>query len=315
MSKDTISLKDENNSKRGLFYYIRTDFWMYVLLILPITYFVIFKYVPLYGLAAAFQDYNIFKGVSGSEWVGIDVFKEVFAMRDFYKVLKNTLVLNVIDLIFGFPIPIILAVIINEIRMSAVKKITQSVVYFPHFISWTIVGAMVYQLLSKDSGIVNVVIKSLGGEQVAFLSDKVWWIFVYILVGIWQGAGWGTVIYLAAMTGINQELYEAAKVDGAGRFRRLWHITLPGIRPTIVLMLILSMGRLMSIGFERPYVIGNMTVYDVSDVISTFVYRYGLQSGNFSIGTAVGLFQSVINTMLVLAADWIAKKLGDDGLW
>ncbi|GMK39390.1 protein lplB [Paenibacillus sp. CCS19] len=291
------------------------DHQLYFLLLLPIAYFILFKYVPMYGAAIAFQDYSIFKGVSGSEWIGFENFRELFAMSQFYEVVRNTLLLNLLDLVFSFPAPIILALLLNELRVMWFKKTAQTLLYLPHFISWIIIGGLVYQMFSNSGGLVNNMITSLGFDSVPFLTEKNHWLLVYLGTGIWQSAGWGTIIYLAALTGINKELYEASEVDGAGRLKKMWHITLPGIRSTIVVMLIMQLGHIMTIGFERPFVMGNDLVKDYSEVISTFVYKAGLQSAQFSLATAMGLFQALVGLVFVVASNAIAKKFGEQGIW
>jgi putative aldouronate transport system permease protein len=317
--KTNISLSDlkgvtEVKRKKGIVYYINRDKYLYLLLLLPILYFFIFKYIPMYGVIIAFKDYNLFQGIFGSKWIGFSAFKEVFAMNDFFRVVRNTLILNFLDLIFGFPAPIILALILSEIKYMWFKKSAQTILYLPHFLSWVIIGGIAYQLLSQN-GFINNSLKAMGLAPIPFLTEKWHWLFTYVGVGVWQNAGWGTIIYLAAIAGINRELYDAADVDGAGRLRKIWHITLPGIKPTIIILLILSLGRMVSIGFERPYVIGNPLVSDFSEVISTFVYRIGLQSGNFTQATAVGLFQSVVSLMFLLTTNYIAEKSGESGIW
>lgn len=300
--------------KRRFVYYLKRDAILYALLLLPLVYIAVFRYAPIYGLLMAFQDYNLFKGISGSKWVGMDVFRFIFEQKAFYRALKNTLVLNVLDLIAGFPAPILLSLLLNELKQVKFKKMTQTVLYLPHFLSWVIVGGMVY-LMFSNIGMVNNLLESLGFERIGFLSQKAPWLATYIGVGIWHGIGWGTIIYLAAMTGINRELYEASDIDGCTRIRKMWHITLPGIRQTIVILLILQIGRMVSIGFDRPYVLGNSLVGEYSDVISTYVYRIGIGSGDFSQATAVGLFQSVVGLILLIIANLVAKKLGEDGVW
>ena len=238
----------------------------------------------------------------------------VFEMKDFYIALRNTIVLNGLDLIIGFPAPIILAILLNEIRNKYFKRISQTVLYLPHFLSWVIIAGIFYQLLSPSTGFVNVLIMRHGGESIPFLTEKWHWLVSYCLIGVWQSMGWGTIIYLAAITGINADLYEAATVDGAGRWRKIWNITLPCIRSTIVVMLIMSLGRILGISFERPYTLDNPLVRDFSDVISTFVYRVGLQSHRYNIATAVGLFQSVVGLIFVFASDKFAKLMGEDGI-
>jgi putative aldouronate transport system permease protein len=269
----------------------------------------------MYGVNIAFKEYNMFAGVAKSPWIGFENFKEIFGMKDFSLALRNTLFLNVMDLVFGFPSPIILAILLNELRIVKVKKIAQTLLYLPHFLSWVIIGGMVLQIFAPTTGIVNAIIIKMGGTNIPFLIDKWYWLFTYTGIGIWQSAGWGTIIYLAAITGINEELYEAAEVDGAGRIRKIWHITLPGIRPTIVILLILNVGRMMNIGFERPYTIGNVLVRDFSEVLSTFVYRIGIQSMRFSIATAAGVFQSVVGLVLLLITNSVAKRFGEQGVW
>ncbi|WP_408638509.1 ABC transporter permease [Paenibacillus baimaensis] len=302
------------NRKNSIVHSLKKDSLLYFLLLLPIAYIIIFKYAPIYGVLMAFQDYNIFEGISGSEWVGLDVFKFIFEQNSFYRALKNTLVLNFLDLIVGFPAPIILAVLLNELRHVRFKKATQTILYLPHFLSWIIIGGMAY-LIFSSGGMANSFLSSLGFANIEFLSQKTNWLIMYLAIGIWQSAGWGTILYLAAITGINKELYEAADMDGCNRLRKIWHITLPGIKPTIIILLILQIGRMLSIGFDRPFVLGNSLVSEYSDVISTFVYRIGIGSGDFSQATAVGLFQSVVGLVFLVTANFIAKKIGEQGIW
>nr|WP_165930605.1 ABC transporter permease subunit [Paenibacillus sp. BK720] len=277
-------------------------------------YIAVFRYAPIYGVLMAFQDYNIFQGISGSEWVGFDVFQFIFQQDSFYRALKNTLILNLLDLAAGFPAPIILAILLNELRFTRFKKFTQTVLYLPHFLSWVIIGGMVY-LMFSSGGMANTILSGLGLGKIEFLSDKTNWLIMYVAVGIWQSAGWGTILYLAAIIGINKDLYEAADMDGCSRLRKIWHITLPGIKPTIIILLILQIGRMVSIGFDRPFVMGNSLVSDYSDVISTYVYRIGIGSGDFSQATAVGLFQSVVGLIFLVSANYISRKIGEQGIW
>lgn len=306
--------RNKNIGKKKAAFYLKRDFFLYLLLLLPILYYVIFKYVPMYGVIIAFKDYNMFSGVMKSPWIGLDAFVEIFKMDTFYRALRNTLTLNFLDLVAGFPVPIILAIMLSELKGVWFKKVSQTVLYLPHFLSWVIMGGIVYQIFS-DSGFVNVFLQSIGLENIPFLSNKWYWLFTYVFVGIWQGAGWGTIIYLAAIAGINKELYEASNVDGAGRLRKIWHITLPGLKPTIIVLLIMNLGHIVSIGFDRPFVIGNALVKDFSDVISTFVYSYGLQSAQYTMATAVGLFQSLVCLIFLLLTNYIAEKSGEQGIW
>jgi putative aldouronate transport system permease protein len=308
--KENIKLKRKNNTM----YSLKRDFLLYLLLLLPLAYIAIFRYAPIYGVLMAFQDYNIFQGIRGSEWVGLDVFQFIFEQKSFYRALKNTLVLNFLDLVVGFPAPIILAILLNEIWFVRFKKIAQSILYLPHFLSWVIIGGIVY-LMFSSGGLVNSALDTLGVTKIEFLSRKENWIVLYMLVGVWQSVGWGTIIYLAALVGINKELYEAADMDGCSRFRKIWHITLPGIKPTISILLILQIGRMVSIGFDRPYVLGNSLVSEYSDVISTYVYRIGIGAGDFSQATAVGLFQSIVGLIFLVLANYISKKFVGQGIW
>jgi putative aldouronate transport system permease protein len=300
--------------KKGFLYYLKRDFIIYLMLVIPLAYILTFKYGSMYGIQIAFKDYNMFTGLSESTWNNFATFKEIFSNPQFFQVVRNTLVLNGLDLIVGFPAPIILAILINELAFKKFKKISQTILYMPHFLSWVIIGGIVTQLLAP-TGMINSLITRMGGDSLPFLTDKLAWVGTYSLVGVWQSAGWGTILYLAAMTGIDKELYEAADVDGAGRLKKIWHVTLPGIRPTIAILLILQLGHIMAINFDRPFTLQNNLVMDYGDVISTYVYRVGIQSANFSIGAAVGLFQSVICLIFLVSSNFITKKLGGKGIW
>lgn len=308
-------MSDSPLRRRKFATYMRNNYILYLFLLPPAIYFIIFKYIPMFGVIIAFKDFNIFEGVMKSKWIGFSAFKEIFAMEDFWQVLRNTFTLNLLDLVFGFPLPIIIAILLNEIKITWFKKVTQTVLYLPHFLSWIVIGGLALELFATDTGFINIALQKFGLSQIPFLSNKWWWLFTYVLLGIWQSAGWNTIIYLAAITGINPELYEAAAIDGATRSQRIWHVTLPSIKPTIVIMLILNLGRMVSIGFDRPYVLGNNMVMEFSDVISTFVYRVGLQSGQYTIATAVGLFQSVIGMIFLLTANYAAQKIGEQGIF
>ena len=300
--------------KRQSHYWQRT--WMlYLMLVLPLAFFAVFRYVPMTNIVIAFKDYNIFRGVWDSPWVGLKWFDQAFHSRDFYFALRNTLVLNTLDLILGFPAPIILAILLNELTSHSYKRITQTVIYLPHFLSWIIIAGIATQLFAPSGGVVNNVLGKLGLGSVDFLMKGGPWIGTYIGLGVWKEMGWGTIIYLAAITGINPELYEAAEVDGASRWRKIWHITLPGIRSTIVVLLIMNLGRILSSEFDRPYTLANPTVMQVADVLSTLVYRVGIRSSQFSLTAAIGLFQSVICVLFLIAANAIAKKAGERGIW
>lgn len=301
--------------KKGGLFYFKRDWLLYAMLVLPVAWYIVFCYIPMYGVTIAFRDYNIFKGIMASEWVGFKYFNKILHQAEFYRVIKNTLVLNTLDLILGFPLPIILAILLSELKSIRFCKISQTILYLPHFISMVIISGLVFQIFAPESGIINVLRKRAGSEPIPFLSDPTLWTCVYLFVGLWQGTGWGSIIYMAAIAGINPELYEAAAIDGAGRLRKIWHITLPGISSTIVILLIMRMGSMVSIGFEKPYLLGNTYVKEASDVISTYVYRMGLESSNYEIATAVGLMQSAIGMVLLLLSNAIANSVNGSGIF
>ncbi|ACL74531.1 ABC transporter permease [Ruminiclostridium cellulolyticum] len=301
--------------KKGFGHYFKRDIYLYLLLVLPVAYFIIFKYIPMYGIVIAFKEYNIFQGVLASPWIGWDAFREVFRSDDFFRALRNTFLLNGFDMIFGFPAPIILAIIINEVKSVRYKRISQTMLYLPHFLSWVIIGGIVLQIFAPNFGMIDTIVKDMGFKTIPFLTEKWHWLATYTGIGIWQSAGWSMIIYLAAISGIPAELYEAADVDGAGRLRKIWSITLPAIKSTIIILFILNIGKISMIGFDRPYILGNQQVKDFSDVISTYVYRVGLQSSRYNIATAVGLFQSIVGLVFLSVTNWIANKSGEQGIW
>ena len=268
------------------------------------------------GLRMVFMDYKPARGYAGSEWVGWATFQKIFRDRDFLRALKNSLIFNLADLAIGFPMPIILALMLNELRYQKFKKVAQTVLYLPHFLSWVIVASVSYQMFKPSTGLVNVFLMNQGWIQqgIPFLTEKWHWAATYLLVGVWQGMGWGTIIYLAAITSISGELYEAAMIDGANRWQRIKSITLPGIKGTVVTLLIMNLGRVMGSNFERLYEFGNSQVKDFQYQLAIYIYEKGLSGGNFSRATALGLFQSLVGLALVLLADRVAKKLGEDGL-
>ena len=292
------------------------DWHLYVLLLLPVLLVIIFNYAAYPGLRMVFMDYKPARGYDGSKWVGWQTFQKVFADKDFSKALVNSIVFNLLDLLVSFPMPIILALMLNELRFPRFKKTTQTILYLPHFLSWVIIGSVAYQLFKPSSGIINVLLMKWGWIQqgIPFLTEKTHWAATYLLIGVWQGMGWGTIIYLAAITGISGELYEAAMIDGASRMQRIWHITLPGIRSTIVVLLIMNLGKIMGSNFERLDVFANTQVRQYQYQLSIYIYEKGLSNGKFSMATAVGLFQSLVGLLLVLISDRFAKALGEDGL-
>lgn len=311
-----IAAKKAAGKSRSKMQALLHDWRLYLMVLVPIVYYIVFCYKPMYGLVIAFQKYNLFKGVAGSKWVCWDNFEFVFSMRDFPIALGNTLILNFLDLLFGFPVPIVLAIMLNEMRMVRVKKIFQTVLYLPHFLSWVIIGGMVLTIFAPTTGVVNSTLMKMDliSNNILFLTNGVYWRVTYVLVGVWQSMGWGTILYMAAITGINQELFEAAKIDGANKMQQIWHVTLPGIRSTIVVLLILNVGQMMNIGFDRPFVIGNTMVQDYCDVISTFVYRAGIKNAQFARATAIGLFQSVVGLVMITTANFVSRRLGEEGI-
>ena len=291
------------------------DKYYFLMLIPVIAYYIIFCYAPMYGAVVAFKDYNIFAGISSSPWAGFYNFRRIFSTIDFYTVLRNTLMLNVLSLIAGFPGPIILALLLNELKYLPFKKKIQTVLYLPHFISWIVIANIFIPMLSPGTGVINLFIKSLGFQTVNFLSNETAWVFTYIILNIWKGIGWGAIIYISAISSIDKNLYEAATIDGAGKWKQCLNITLPGISSTIIVHLILRLGKLMEIGFEAPFVLGNSLVSEVSEVISTYVYRIGLLAADISRSTAIGLFQSVVNLFILFFANYLARRISDDAIY
>ena len=297
--------------------WLKRDWRLYAMLAIPVIWYLLFCYKPMVGVVIAFQKYSLVKGMWGSRWVGLDNFEFVMGLRDFPLALKNTLYLNLLGLIVGFPVPIVLAIMLNEIQHKGVKRISQTLLYLPHFLSWIIIGGMVLKIFAPTTGVVNQTLLKWGliDKNIPFLTDGPSWQWTYTLVGVWQNMGWGTILYLSAITGINMELFEAAKIDGANKLQQIWHVTLPGIRSTIVVLLILNVGQMMNISFDRPYILGNTLVQDYCDVLSTFVYRTGITNAKFDRATAIGLFQSVVGLVLISGANFVTKKMGEDGIW
>lgn len=298
--------------------YFKRYWTLYLLLVLPLLFFLVFRYAPMANILVAFKKYSIVQSVWEMPWAknnGFEFFIKAFSNRDFLYALRNTITLNLLDLVVGFPAPIILAIMLNELAFKKFKRITQTIVYMPHFLSWIIISGLALQLLAPTNGLVNILLNKMGFGSIPFLNDPAHWIWTYIFLGIWQSVGWNTIIYLASLTNISPELYEAADVDGAGRLKKIWHITLPGLRPTIVMLLIMSLGRILGSEFDRPYALSNNLVTSVSNVISTFVYTNGIRGLQFSLTTAVGLFQSVVCVIFLIATNSLAKKFGERGIW
>jgi putative aldouronate transport system permease protein len=306
-------MKKEKQRKIPFKTYFKNTWQLYLMLLLPVIYMILFKYKPMFGAVIAFKKFNVFAGIWNSPWIGLANFKEAFSSLEFWSALKNTLILNAGDLILGFPIPVFIAVFLFEIRSLKIRKATQTILYLPNFLSWVIIAGIITQLFST-SGLVNVLIRKIGLNEVNFLSSPFIWRFVYWFAGIWQSAGYSLIIYLAALSATDPSLGEAAYIDGATRLQRIWHVTVPQIRPTISIMLIMQLGKIVSIDFDRPYMLGNTLVKSASNVISTYVYNVGLQAGRFDFATAVGLFQSVVGIILILSVNKISKSMGEEGI-
>ncbi len=287
-----------------------------LLLLLPGTaYLIVFQYIPMYGIIIGFKDFSPGLGIWRSEWVGFRWFAEFFQSVYAFRLLRNTILISLYSLIWGFPIPIIFALLLNELRNGFFKRAIQTVSYFPHFISTVIIAGLIVNFLSPTDGIVGLLLKHLTGETTSLLTDPAWFRTIYITSGIWQEFGWSSIIYLAALSAIDPQLFDAAKIDGAGRWKQMRHITLPGIMPTIVILLILKMGSMLNVGFEKIILLYSPAIYETSDVISTYVYRRGLLGADYSFGAAVGLFNSLANFLLLIIANSISKKVNDTSLW
>lgn len=293
----------------------KRDKFLLLLSALPITYYIIFHYIPMYGAIIAFKDFSPMKGILGSPWVGLKWFKEFFDSAFCYRLIRNVLLINIYSILWGFPIPIIFALLLNEIKDGPFKRFVQTVSYLPHFISVVVIVGIMVNFLSPTDGVINMFIKKLGYQPINFMNEAKWFRTIYISSDIWQSFGWNSIIYLAALSSIDPSLYEAAKIDGANRWKQTIHITIPGILPTIIILLILRMGNMMSIGFEKIILMYSPATYEVADVISTYVYRVGILGGEFSFGAAIGLFNSLINFILLLLVNNISRKLSNIALW
>ncbi|MFD0716563.1 ABC transporter permease [Paenibacillus sp. GCM10027626] len=290
--------------------------WQLYLFIAPtLAYFIIFSYFPMYGVQIAFKKFVASKGIWGSEWVGLDHFYRFFNSYYFWDLIKNTMGISLYELAVGFPVPIVLALALNELKKSLFKNTLQTITYAPYFISTVVMGGLIIAFLSPQTGIINTMVKAFGGEPIAFLSDPAWFKTVYVLSGVWQGMGMGTIIFLAVLSGIDPGLHEAAIIDGASRFQRILYINLPGLAPTMIIILILNMGNVLSVGYEKIFLLQNSLNMESSDVISTYVYRSGLQQAQYSFSAAVGLFNSAINLVILVLVNWIARRTQKVSLW
>ncbi|MFD1956655.1 ABC transporter permease [Paenibacillus thailandensis] len=291
------------------------DKWLYVMLLPGVIYFIVFKYVPMYGLAMAFQDFKPHLGIMHSPWVGFKHFERLFSEAGFWILFRNTALLAVYNLVFFFPAPIILALMMNEVRREKFKRLVQTLVYTPHFVSWVVVVGICYILLTTESGVINELLYRLTGNKIAFLMEPEWFRTVIISQQIWKEVGWGTIIFLAALTAVDVQIYEAARIDGAGRWRQLWHVTLPAIRSTIIILLILRLGSFLDTGFEQIFLMLTPTNREVGEVFDTYVYVRGMTQGQYSYSAAVGMFKSLVAFALVSCANWLAKRFGEEGIY
>jgi len=294
---------------------IRRDRYLYLLALPGILFFLLFKYLPMFGIVIAFQNYSPFLGFFQSEWVGFDHFIRLFNGDQFWIMFRNTLAISLLNLIFFFPMPIILSLMLNELRSNKYKRIIQTIIYLPHFLSWVIIVGLTFLMISVSQGVINEIIEMMGYEKYPFLNDpKLFWIILTVQT-MWKDAGWGTIIFLAAMASVDPQQYEAAKIDGANRLRQMWHVTLPAIRNVITILLILQLGNMLDIGFEQVFLMYNGAVSGVAEIFDTYVYRTGIQQGQFSYSTAVGIFKSTVGLVLVVGANYLSKKLGDEGVY
>lgn len=294
---------------------VKRNWQLYVMCLPAIIFMVLFAYKPMYGILIAFKKYNMRVGIMGSPWVGFDNFKRLFDSYWFPIILKNTLSLSLLSLVLGFPVPIILALILNEVSNTKFRKTFQTISYAPHFISTVVMCGMVSLFLNPTSGIFNIIITKLGGEAVNFMQEAENFKWIYVLSGIWQEVGWGSIIYFATLSGVDKSLLEAADIDGATRLQKIWYINIPVLIPTIIVLLILNCGSLLSVGYEKVYLLQNSTNLSGSEVISTYVYKVGLEQADFSFGTAASLFNSVVNTIILLLANFLSKKTTEQGLF
>lgn len=294
-------------------------YWQLYLLFIPVVvWYVLFMYKPMTNITIAFKKFSPIRGIAGSPWVGWKNFEQMFAAPMFWRAFRNTLIISLQNLVFGFPAPIIFALLLNELTAPRFKKLTQTISYLPHFISWSVAGGLVYMLLSLNTGTINNLISAFGGEPKNFIGMNSAFRTIVVVSGIWKSLGWSAIVYLAAITGVDEQLYDAAYIDGAGRMQRLWHVTLPGIRSTISVMLILQVGNLLSVNFDQIYILLNEMVYETGETLDYYIYRVGLYStNNFSMATATGLIKSLIGFILVLSTNLITKKMtdGEGGIW
>ncbi|MEW4368981.1 ABC transporter permease [Paenibacillus kandeliae] len=311
-----LELEQEKKAvkKKGGYGIMRNKF-LYLMILPGFIYFVIFKYLPMGGLIISFQDYQPYLGISGSPWVGMKHFVRLFTEPTFFMLLSNTLILFALNIVIFFPLPIILALMLNEVRHRYFKNAIQTIIYIPHFMSWVIIVSITYVFLNVDGGVINEMLASIGLPKVSFLTSPEWLRTMYMAQIIWKELGWSTIIYLAAITVVDTQLYEAAEMDGASRWRKTWHVTLPAIRPVIITLLILKIGSTLDLGFEHMYLLLNSLNREVAEIFDTYIYTAGLKNGQLSFSTAVGLFKGLVGLILIMLANRLAKKFGEDGVY
>ncbi|OCT10563.1 polysaccharide ABC transporter ATP-binding protein [Paenibacillus pectinilyticus] len=319
MRASVKSISGEHPGRRRMTTHVWKTFlrykWLYLLMVPGIAYYIVYHYVPMFGLVIAFKKYNLMKGLWGSEWVGFDNFRTIFASPEFPGLVRNTLLISVYRILFNMLPDVMLALILNEIRAPWFKRIVQTITYGPHFLSWIIVYGLVFSFFAPGAGLVTTFFRDMGWGDLDVLTNSEFFRPLLVTSDIWKSTGFGAIIYLAALASINHELYEAAVVDGAGRWRQMWHITLPGIREVFILLLILRIGHIMDAGFEQVYIFLNARVYDVGDILDTWIFRRGIEQMEFSVPAAMGVFKSVIGLVLVIGANKLAKKVGGSGIW
>lgn len=321
MQKKTTAKKtaavgyQQNKGFLHSFYGYKKYFSLFVMFIPAIIYFFVFKYIPMYGVTLAFKDYNISKGILGSEWIGLEHFRKLMKTSTFTRAVRNTIIISFGKIIFGFPAPIILALLLNEVKNLKFKKVVQTISYMPHFLSWVILAGVFNQFFSPSNGVVNYLLGLIGIEPIYFLASNDWFRKIVVGTSVWQGVGWGTVVYIAAISGINPEYYEAAECDGATRFQKMFKITLPLLAPTIAVLFILRVGSVLDAGFDQVFNMYSQVVYESGDIIDTYVYRVGMGNMKYDRATAVGLFKNAIGFVLVVFTNFVSKKLSGSGVW
>lgn len=303
------------NKKWKMWNDIKRDKYLYLLLLPGMLLLFLFRYAPMYGIIIAFQDYSIFQGIRGSDWVGFAQFERLFQSPDFYEIVRNTILISLYKMISFLICPIVLSLLINEIKNMVFKRLTQSVIYMPHFVSWVIFSGIIVAFLNPVDGMVNYIIKVFGGNPIDFLISSEYFRSILVISDLYKEVGWGTIIYLAAIAGVNPELYEAARIDGASKAKQMWHVTLPAIRPVIIILFILSLANILEAGFTQVFLLYSPIVYEVSDIIDTYVYRVGISEANYSYATAAGLFKSLVAMVLIVTANTMVRKSGHEGLW